>query len=133
MPREFHRSSRVAQAIHRSLASVLLQQTRDPLLQQVTLTHVDVSRDLGVAKVHFTVRDPEQSREALAALSESAGYLRHEVSRDVKLRATPQLRFLYDESLERGERLTSLIDEARASDRAASDSDSDPSSGDDQS
>lgn len=133
MPREFHRSSRVAQAVHRTLASVLLQQTRDPLLQQVTLTHVEVSRDLAVAKVHFTVRDPTQAMDAKAALTDSAGYLRHEVSREVKLRATPQLRFLYDESLERGERLTSLIEEARASDRAAGSSDSDPPGGDGQS
>lgn len=133
MPREFHRSSRVAQAIHRSLASVLFQQTRDPLLQQVTLTHVDVSRDLGVAKVHFTVRDPETVKEALAALSESAGYLRHEVSREVRLRVAPQLRFLHDESLERGERLTSLIEQARDSDRAARPDDAEASDGDGQS
>ncbi|MFK7887580.1 MAG: 30S ribosome-binding factor RbfA [Gammaproteobacteria bacterium] len=131
MPREFHRSSRVAQAIHRTLASLLFQQTRDPLLQQVTLTHVDVSRDLGVAKVHFTVRDPELAKEALAALAGGAGFLRREVSREVRLRTTPQLRFLYDESLERGERLTSLIEEARANDRAVSGDD--PADGDGQS
>ncbi|MFK8017415.1 MAG: 30S ribosome-binding factor RbfA [Gammaproteobacteria bacterium] len=121
MPREFHRSSRVAQAIHRVLAELFGRQARDERLQQVTVTHVDVSRDLGVAKIHYTVRDAEYHDDVAEALTSSTGFLRREVAHQVRLRTTPQLRFMRDESLERGERLTALIDEARARDRDGSD------------
>lgn len=127
MPREFHRSKRVAQAIHRALAERLMMETREPALREVTLTHVEVSRDLGVAKVYYTHRDPEDRAEIKEALRARVGDLRHEVSRQVRLRATPQLRFLYDESIERGQRLTSLIEDARSRDGDAPDDNSDDS------
>ena len=102
MPREFHRSSRVAQAIHRVLAELFGRQARDLRLQNVTVTHVDVSRDLGVAKVHYTTRDPSMHDDVAQALVASAGFVRREVAKQVRLRTTPQLRFMRDESLERG-------------------------------
>jgi ribosome-binding factor A len=118
MPRDFHRSSRVAQQIHRVLAELLGREARDERLQQVTVTHVDVSRDLGVAKVFYTAPDEAHKTAAAEALIASAGYLRREVAHQVRLRTTPQLRFVYDESLDRGERLTALIEQARSQDRA---------------
>lgn len=118
MPREFHRSSRVAQRIHRVLAELLEREVRDERLYGVTVTHVDVSRDLGVAKVQYTVRDEANHDEAAEGLTACTGFLRREVGRQVQLRTVPQLRFSRDESLERGERLTALIEKARSRDEA---------------
>ena len=117
MPRDFHRAKRVAQAIHRALAERLAHETRAEALREVTVTHVDVSRDLGVAKVYYTHLDETHRDAIVEALAERAGDLRHEVGRQVRLRTVPQLRFVYDESIERGERLTALIEEARGRDR----------------
>ena len=116
MPREFHRSQRVAQSIHRTLSELLRDDVRDARLSNVTLTHVDVTRDLSVAKVYYTVRDLADE-EAGKAFASAAGFLRRELARQIRLRTTPELRFVRDESLERGESLSALIDAARARDR----------------
>lgn len=128
MPREFHRAKRVAQAIHRALAERLAMENRAPVLRQVTVTHVDVARDLGVAKVYFTHLVEDERETILEAFKERSGDLRHEVGRQVRLRSIPQLRFLHDESIERGERLTALIEEARERDRDGADEDADSDS-----
>jgi ribosome-binding factor A len=117
MPREFHRSRRVAEAIHRTLGEVLGTRMRDERLAGVTLTHVEVSRDLAVARVFYTLRG-DDAQTVARALARAAGFMRREVAREIRLRVTPELRFVRDESLERGERLSALIDEARRRDRA---------------
>lgn len=116
MPREFHRSSRVAEQIHRTLGELLNTEVNDQRLETVTLTHVSVSRDLAVARVFFAVRDGRRE-EATAALKRAAGFLRRELSQRMNLRTTPELRFEYDEALERGDNLSALIATARAEDR----------------
>ena len=116
MPREFHRSSRVAEQIHRTLGELLSTEVNDQRLEAVTVTHVSVSRDLAVARVFFAVRGGQRA-DATAALKRAAGFLRRELSQRMNLRSTPELRFEYDEALDRGESLTSLIASARAEDR----------------
>jgi ribosome-binding factor A len=78
----------------------------------LTLTSVDVSPDLSHAKVFFTLLDKTKLDSTLAGLKRSAGFLRSQLARRVKLYSTPELRFVYDESVERGDHLSRLIDAA---------------------
>ncbi|MDR5866334.1 30S ribosome-binding factor RbfA [Halomonas koreensis] len=118
--REFQRTDRVADQLQKELAVLIQREIKDPRLGMVTVSGVSVSRDLGYADVHVTLlgeQDPERVKENLAVLKRAAGFLRGQIARRVKLRHVPELRFHYDESVVRGQRLSSLIDEAVASDR----------------
>ena len=86
---------------------------RDPRVGMVTITAVDVSPDLSHAKVYFTTLSKEHIDEAREGLQRAAGFLRSQLARRVKLYTTPELRFAYDESVERGDRLSRLIDSTR--------------------
>ena len=75
----------------------------------LTITAVDVSPDLSHAKVFFTILEKQDLEPTLAGLKRSAGFLRSQLARRIKLYSTPELRFLYDESVERGDHLSRLI------------------------
>lgn len=113
----FARTDRVSQQIQRELAELVRLELSDPRVKLVTITAVDVARDYSHAKVYFTRLDGKQE-EALAGLEHASGFLRSQLARSLKLRIMPQLHFAYDASVERGTRLSRLIDEAVASDRA---------------
>ncbi len=116
MPREFSRSRRVGEQIQRSLAQLIHDEVKDPGVGMVTLTAVELSPDLAHARVFFTalVDDATAQCASEAALQRAAGFLRRELGRLVKLRVVPDLQFVYDRSVERGRRLSALIDEAVA-------------------
>ena len=76
----------------------------------VTLTSVDVAPDLSHAKVFFTILDKDRQRDTTKALQRAAGFLRSQLSHRMSMYTTPELRFVYDESVERGDRLSRLID-----------------------
>lgn len=78
----------------------------------VTLTAVDVSPDLSHARVFFTLLEKQKLEDTLRGLKRSAGFLRSQLARRIKLYTTPELRFEYDESVERGDHLSRLIDAA---------------------
>ena len=99
-----------ADLIQRELADLLRSEVRDPRVGLVTLTSVDVSPDLSHAKVFFTLLDKERQGETTKALQRAAGFLRSQLARRMKMYTTPELRFSYDESVERGDRLSQLID-----------------------
>ena len=105
------RSARIADQIQRELAEVIRLELRDPRVGLVTLTGVELSRDQSHAKVFFTVLG-SQADDALSGLTNAAGFLRSELARRLTTRKVPELHFTYDESVERGMRLTHLIDEA---------------------
>jgi ribosome-binding factor A len=108
------RPQKVADLIQRELADLLRRDVRDPSVGMVTITSVDVSPDFANAKVLFTCLDAAHVEEAKRGLKRAAGFLRTQLARRLKLYATPQLRFEYDESIERGDRLHRLIDSVRA-------------------
>jgi ribosome-binding factor A len=117
MPRDFSRTLRVAEQIQRELADLIRLEVKDPRVGMVTLTGVEVASDYGHAKVYFTLLgDAGQIVAAAEGLNRAAGFLRRELGRRIKLRTIPQLHFSHDESVERGMRLSSLIDAAVASD-----------------
>lgn len=111
MSNNFKRTDRIAQAILRSLAQVIQLEITDPRLKGfITLSDATVSKDLSHAKIYFTVLNDDP---ALAAevLNTAASYLRTHLAKTMKLRTVPQLRFIYDESIEYGKNLSRLIDQ----------------------
>jgi ribosome-binding factor A len=113
MPRDFSRTLRVAEQVQRELADLIRLEVKDPRVGMVTLTGVEVAADYSHAKVFFTLLgDAAQVESASEGLNHAAGFLRHELGRRIKLRMIPQLHFCYDESVERGMRLSRLIDDA---------------------
>lgn len=120
MAREFSRTQRIADFLRRELAQLIQFQLRDPRIGMVSVTGVEVSRDLAHARVYVTVlgKDTqEEAADAIEALNHAAGFLRSEVARVMKARTTPQLRFVFDASIGRGASMDRLIAEAVASDR----------------
>jgi ribosome-binding factor A len=106
------RPQKLGDLIQRELSELVQRELRDPRVGMVTLTSVDVSPDLSHAKVFFTVLEKSRLEETLEGLERSAGFLRSQLARRITLYAMPELRFLYDESVERGDRLSRLIDRA---------------------
>ena len=104
------RPKKVADLIQRELADLLRREVRDPHVGMVTLTSVDVSPDLSHAKVFFTILEKEKKDDTTRALQRAAGFLRSQLSHRMSMYTTPELRFVYDESVERGDRLSRLID-----------------------
>jgi ribosome-binding factor A len=109
------RSARIADQIQRELAELIRLEIRDPRVRLVTLTAVELSRDQSHAKVYFTVLGPESAaEETLEGLQRAAGFLRTNLAHRLSTRTVPELHFAYDASIERGARLSKLIDEAVA-------------------
>jgi ribosome-binding factor A len=112
MPREFTRKQRVAAEIHRLLNELLQVEVKDPRLYGVTVNDVEVSGDLGVAKVYFGTLDPDQdAAEAQDAFDSATGFLRSRVGQALRIRRVPELRFIRDTSAKRGFELSRLLDE----------------------
>jgi ribosome-binding factor A len=118
MPRDFPRSRRIAEQIQRELSDIIRVELKDPRVGMITITDVEMSPDNAHAKVFFTVLG-QQPRidEAAAGLQHAAGYLRSQLAQRIKIRVVPQLHFEYDASIERGIRLSQLIDAAVADDK----------------
>jgi ribosome-binding factor A len=106
------RPQKLGDLIQRELSDLVQRELRDPRVGMITITSVDVSPDLSHAKVFFTVLQKEHLEDASAGLRRAAGFLRSQLAKRIKLYTTPELRFVYDESVERGDRLSRLIDSA---------------------
>ena len=104
------RPQKVADLIQRELSDLLRREVRDPRVGMVTLTSVDVAPDLSHAKIFFTLLEKEKLKETTKALQRAAGFLRSQLSHRMSMYTTPELRFVYDESVERGDRISRLID-----------------------
>jgi ribosome-binding factor A len=103
----------VSEQIHRELAQLVHDAVKDPRIGMVTIVDVAVSRDLAHAKVYFTVLgDQDTIRASEAGLNRAAGFLRSELGRRLKMRGVPDLRFVYDDTEQKGARIDTLIDAA---------------------
>ena len=117
MPKDYPRRRRIAEQIQRELSDIVRLELKDPRVGMITLTDVEVSQDHAHARVFFTLLgDAAKIKETGEALQHAAGFLRSELAHRIKLRIVPQLQFKYDVSIERGMRLSRLIDEAVATD-----------------
>lgn len=107
------RPQKLGDLIQRELSELVQRELRDPRVGMITITGVDVSPDLSHAKVFYTTLDPAHVPDAAKGLKRSAGFLRSQLAKRIKLYTTPELRFEYDESVERGDRLSRLIDSTK--------------------
>ena len=109
------RLARIADQIQRELSELIREELRDPRVRMVTLTGVELARDQSHAKVWFTTLGSREDAEACGeGLSRAAGFLRAGLAHRLTTRTVPELHFAYDDSIERGVRLSALIDEAVA-------------------
>jgi ribosome-binding factor A len=104
------RPQRLGDLIQREVSELIRLEVRDPRIGMLTITSVDVSPDMSHAKVFFTLLEKEKLKETLAGLNRSAGFLRSQLARRIKMYTTPELRFEYDETVEQGDRISRLID-----------------------
>lgn len=114
MPKDYSRSRRIAEQIQRELAELIRLELKDPRVTGlITVTAVEVSADQSHAKVFFTLLgDAARIAETATGLRRASGFLRTQLAQRMKLRTVPQLDFEYDASVERGMKLSRLIDEA---------------------
>lgn len=119
MAKEFPRTRRVGEQLKRELAQLIRSEADDPRLALVSITAVEVTRDLAYAKIYVTLVGAAEARTAvLAGLNRLAPEFRRLLGRNLHIRMVPRLTFLYDEVVERGAELSALIDHAVAEDRA---------------
>ena len=108
---------RVNEAVKEVLSSHLVQGLKDPRIGFVTVTGVDTSPDLRFARVYVSVLGSEEERDAaLEGLRSSRGFLQAQIAHELRMKRTPALSFHYDETVERADRMTRLIDEVAPKD-----------------
>ena len=111
MAREFGRNARVSSQIQKELALILQRGIKDPRLGFLTINEVVVTRDLAVAKVYVTVLNADRKtiQDNINILHEATPFLRGELGKRMKMRAIPELRFYYDDSMDIGLRVDALL------------------------
>ncbi|UKH16170.1 30S ribosome-binding factor RbfA [Actinobacillus pleuropneumoniae] len=121
MSREFKRSDRVAQELQKEIAVILQREVKDPRIGMVTVSDVEVSRDLAYAKIFVTfLFDNDQSviEQGMKSLEKASPYIRSLVGKAMRLRIVPELRFIYDQSLVEGMRMSNLVSNVIKNDEA---------------
>lgn len=104
------RTRRVAERVRKELSMLLARSARDPGLLGVTVTDVRMSADLQLARVYYTLVDGSDRRSAARGLRRAQPYLRREIGHRLQLRQVPEMRFLYDDSTERQDRIARIFD-----------------------
>lgn len=109
----FDRVDRVSKQVHQILADLLLHEVRDPSVQAVQITAVEVTRDLQIANVYYVLIDDQPNNKPsdkhTKGLRRISGFLRKKLGEELTLRHTPELRFLYDSSIERARHMENLL------------------------
>jgi ribosome-binding factor A len=105
------RPEKVAHLMRREVADILERKVRDPRISTtVTVTDVEVTKDLSFARIYVTVMgDPAVREQVMKGLAAAIGFVRHEVGERLTLREVPEMRFIYDTSLDRGQRVDDLL------------------------
>jgi ribosome-binding factor A len=88
-----------------------VKELRDPRFAFVTITEVELAKDYSIAKIFITLLNDSKKEETIRALNKASGFLRYHLAHNINMRTTPKLRFLYDESVERGRRISKLLKE----------------------
>jgi len=119
MAKEYSRTSRVSQQVQKELARILQQEVKDPRIGMVTISGVDVTRDLAYAKVFvtFLTVGEQTNDESLEGLNAAAGYIRRLLGKAMRLRIVPEVRFCFDETLTEGLRISELVSNAVKADQ----------------
>ncbi len=109
MPIDYKRTDRIAEVMLRELSTTVQHDMKDPRIKGlISLSSVEVTHDLAHAKVYFSVYNAEPAQTA-TLLNGSSGYMRSILAKRMSLRTVPQLHFVYDESIEYGNRMSQLL------------------------
>lgn len=109
-----HRQPRVAEAIQKEISQILLRELKDPRIGFVTVTRIEVTRDLRIARVFYSVMGSPAAQEASQrALLAAKGFVRKRLGERLRLRYTPELQFHLDDSIERNLRMTKILDQLK--------------------
>ncbi|MDA0680812.1 MAG: 30S ribosome-binding factor RbfA [Proteobacteria bacterium] len=118
MPREFSRSQRLGAQMQRTLSELLHFETKDPGLADVSLTNVELSKDLSIAKIYFSLLNPDADpAPAQEGLKRASGFLRSKLGSAMLMRHVPELRFVHDDSIAHAAKISRLIDDANDASR----------------
>lgn len=121
MAKSFSRKDRVSHELQKEIAMILQREIKDPRLGMVTVADVDISRDLAYATVFVTFLfddDKKVIEEGLKVLNDATGYVRSLIGKAMRLRIVPELKFVYDDSLVEGMRMSNLVSEVIQKDKA---------------
>ncbi|WP_016954105.1 30S ribosome-binding factor RbfA [Catenovulum agarivorans] len=123
MAREFSRADRVAQQVQKETAQILQRELKDPRVGMVTISEVEVSRDLAYAKIFISslLQDEEKAKTSVKQLNELAPYIRSLLAKRLRMRHVPSIKFVLDTSLNEGIRMSELVDKAVKTDKQKSD------------
>lgn len=105
------KGERVASAIVQELGNILLTEVNDEDLKKVTITYATVTNDLSFAKVYFTTLDDEKRDKVIKDMNNASSYFRTELAKRIDIRHMPEIRFVYDESIEYGTKIEKIIEE----------------------
>lgn len=111
-PRNYSRTSRVADVVQRLLANCIREQFKDPRVGMITISEVKVTPDLRLAKVYISVLEEAKRDETLKILNGAAGFFRSQLANALELRVIPKPQFIYDDSVIRGNRIEMLLSAA---------------------
>lgn len=112
MAKRFARTQRIGDLIQTTVAGILQQHSEELGIGMVTVTGVDVSHDLSFAKIYVSVLEDDKVTQVISKLNEASKYFRYELAHQIKLRVMPEIKFIYDDSIVRGSRISSLINDA---------------------
>ena len=105
----FNRTDRVSSLLRKEIGQLVHQMVREEGLPSMSVSDVEITRDMAHANVYVTTLDPTQAEAGIKALKQGAKELRRELSQRVKLRAVPEVHFMYDDSVDRGDRIERLL------------------------
>ncbi|MGD1075857.1 MAG: 30S ribosome-binding factor RbfA [Thermodesulfovibrionales bacterium] len=109
----YKRSQRVSDLLREEIADIIMKRVKDPRLGFVTVTAVEITDDLKIAKVFVSVLKEEERETTLAVLSSAKGYIRSEVAKRVRMKSIPSLEFRIDESIAYGDKIDKLLKEIK--------------------
>ena len=121
MPYDYSRTDRIGEQIKRELSMLIRNEIKDPRVSMVSILDVEVTKDLSKAKVFFDALNQDEHEACEKGLNNASGFLRRELGRAIQLRSTPALTFIYDDTEQRANDLSVMIDKAVSSDKKSSD------------
>lgn len=101
---------RINSSLVEQISYIIAHDVKNPDINFVTITGAKVTSDLSLAKIYFTVLEQSKIKETLSALKDASGYIRHELRERIEIRQIPELEFVYDESIEYGNKIEKIID-----------------------
>ena len=104
------KTERIGSNFVKEISYILMEEIKDPNIKFVTITSCDVTNDLSYAKVYFTVLDMTRKADTIKALNHAKSFIRGQLSKRVEMRHTPELTFIFDESIEYGKHIEDIID-----------------------